>query len=101
MGRVDTPQFANPFTPQVDQPYLTLGEFTEHVLAVTNLSLRDIKADGIRLTGKPGVADGPVWLEITTYCRDEKGQVYFDDSREVATEIRRFPIAALTLNRGL
>ncbi len=83
------------------QPFLSLGEFRDHLSAATGLNAGDIKVDGLRVTADPGRWDGPMFLEITTYCRNDKGKRYLDDNDEPAFEVRRFPLTALTLNSGL
>lgn len=101
MGQVDVPEFGSAFTASLNQPFLTLGELGDHLLAVTGFSLNDIRSDGLRVTAAPGRADGPVFLEITTYCRDENGKRYLDEARDLAVEVRRFPLASLILNKAL
>jgi hypothetical protein len=79
-----------------DSKYLTLGEFGEHLATTWGVSLKDIKADGIKLVASPGRLDEWVELEVTLLCRDDQGKLFIQGG-EVATKVRRFPIVSLVV----
>ena len=80
---------------------LTLSAFAEHIVEAIGVSTSDIQRDGLRVTTELGSSDGPMWLEVKTFCRNAEGKRYLDGNGEIATEVRRFPITSLTVKASL
>ena len=72
---------------------LTLAHFAfalEHV----GVSIFDVKDNPGPRLGREGGVDSPLVLIVTTYAKNAEGKRYIDsETREAATEVRRFRLA--------